>query len=243
MLGAGLPNRIPAYTCTVACISANAAIIAGANLIMAGDAEAVIAGGVETFSDPAIKISKAYRRFILDMTMFRRPKTLGGKLKLLRKMKLRDFIIPERPALGEYSTGLIMGQNADRLAKRLGLSRESQDHYAEMSHQRAAGAIKDGRFNEEIVPVVPPGSGRAIVHDNGPREETTFAKISKLRGAFDKKYGTVTAANSSFLTDGAAAVLLMSEKKAKSLGLRPKGYIRAQAFTGQDPWEELLLGP
>lgn len=243
MLGAGLPNRIPAYTCTVACISANAAIVAGANLIAAGDAGAVIAGGVETFSDPAIKISKAYRRFILDMTMFRRPKTLGGKLKLLRKMKLRDFITPERPALGEYSTGLIMGQNADRLAKRLGISRESQDRFAELSHQRAVKAIKEGSLNEEMVPVVPPGWDRAIDKDNGPREETTVGRIAKLRGAFDKRYGTVTAANSSFLTDGAAAVLLMSEKKAKALGLKPKGYLRGQAFTGQDLWEELLLGP
>jgi acetyl-CoA acyltransferase len=243
MLGAGLPNTIPAHTNTVACISANAAIVNGANMILCGDADAVIVGGVETFSDPAIKISKPYRRFILDMTMFKRPKTLGGKLKLLRKMKLKDFITPERPALGEYSTGLIMGQNADRLAKRLGISRKDQDTYAAMSHQRAVRAIKEGKIKDEIVPVVVPGQSKAISIDNGPREEATVDRLSNLKGAFDRKYGTVTAANSSFLTDGAAAVLLMSEKRARALGLKPKGYIRSSAFTGQDLWEELLLGP
>ena len=143
MLGAGLPYTIPAHTNTVACISAGAAIVNGANMILCGDADAVIAGGVETFSDPAIKVSKSYRRFILDMTMYRRPKTLAGKLKLLRKMRLRDFVMPEKPALGEYSTGLIMGQNADRLAMRLGISREDQDRYAALSHERACRAVRE----------------------------------------------------------------------------------------------------
>lgn len=243
MLGAGLPYTIPAHTNTVACISAGAAMGNGANMILCGDAGAVIAGGVETFSDPAIKVSRAYRRFILDMTMYRRPKTIGGKLRLLRKMRLRDFVMPERPALGEYATGLIMGQNADRLAMRLGISREDQDRYAALSHERACRAQREGRLRDEIVPVVLPGKTVPIGEDNGPREDATAERLSKLRGAFDRRYGTVTAANSSFLTDGAAAVLLMGEKKAKELGLKPKGFIRSQAFTGQDLWEELLLGP
>jgi len=243
MLGAGLPYTIPAHTNTVACISAGLAIANAANMILCGDAEAVIAGGVETFSDPPIKISRPYRRFILDMTMFKRPKTLGGKLKLLRKMKFADFVMPEKPALGEYSTGLIMGQNADRLAKRLGISREDQDAYAAMSHRRAVEAMKKGKFKDEMVPVVVSGQEKAIISDNGPRADATAENLSKLKGAFDRRYGTVTAANSSFLTDGAAAVLIMSEKKAKALGLKPKAYLRSQAITGQDLWEELLLGP
>jgi acetyl-CoA acetyltransferase family protein len=243
MLGAGLPHTIPAHTNTVACISAGAAIMNGANMILCGDVDAVLAGGVETFSDPAIKVSRAYRRFILDMSMFKRPKSIGGKLKLLRKMKLRDFVMPERPALGEYSTGLIMGQNADRLAMRLGISREDQDRYAALSHERACRAVREGRLRDEIVPVVTPGKKTAITADNGPREDATVERLSKLKGAFERRYGTVTAANSSFLTDGAAVVLLMSEKRAKALGLKPKGFIRSHAFTGQDPWEELLLGP
>jgi acetyl-CoA acetyltransferase family protein len=243
MLGAGLPYTIPAHTNTVACISAGLAIANAANMIICGDADAVIAGGVETFSDPPIKVSEAYRRFILDMTMFKKPKSLGGKLKLIRKMKLMDFVMPERPALGEYSTGLIMGQNADRLAKRLGISREDQDAYAAMSHRRAAEAMKKGKFKDEMVPVVVPGQVKAITEDNGPRPDATAESLARLKGAFDRRYGTVTAANSSFLTDGAAAVLLMSEKRARALGLKPKAYMYSQAITGQDLWEELLLGP
>ncbi|PKL38313.1 MAG: acetyl-CoA C-acyltransferase [Spirochaetae bacterium HGW-Spirochaetae-1] len=242
-LGAGLPETIPAHTCTVACISANMAVTNGADLIATGYADAVIAGGVETFSDPDIKVSKKYREFILDMTMFKRPKTLAGKMKLLRRMKFMDFIVPEKPALGEYSTGLIMGENADRLARRLGITRREQDEFAELSHQRAVVAWGKGVFDREVVPVVLPGQSAAITADNGPREETRVENIGKLKGAFDRKYGTVTAANSSFLTDGASAVLLMRESRARELGLKPKAYIRSFAYSGQNVLEELLLGP
>ena len=136
-----------------------------------------------------------------------------------------------------------MGQTAEILAKRLDISRREQDEYAVLSHQRAAKAQEDGIFKQEIVPVVVPGKDKAIVSDNGPRKDTALDKLGKLKGAFDKKYGSVTAANSSFLTDGGAAVLLMSEQKAKELGLKPKAYLKSYAYTGQDLVEELLLGP
>ena len=242
-LGAGLPERIPAHTCTVACISANMAVTTAADMITSGNADAVIAGGVESFSDPDIKVSRAYRRFLLEMTMFSKPKTLGGKLKLLKKMKLRDFVIPEQPAIGEYSTGMSMVLTAERLARKLGISREDQDAFAVRSHHLAAAATKSGELRKEIVPVVAPGKNRASVNDNGPREDTTMEKAAKLKGVVDKKYGTVTAANSSFLTDGGSAVLVMSEEKARSLGLKPKAYLRSSVYTGQDLWDELLLGP
>ena len=242
-LGAGLPKTIPAHTCTVACISANMAITSGAAMIHSGDADVVIAGGVETFSDVDIKISKKYRRFILDMTMFRRPKSILGKLKLLAKMRPLDFLVPERPAIAEYSTRLTMGQNADRLAKRLGVSRKDQDAYAEMSHQRALAAMGNGALKNEIVPIVLPGKGKPVIEDNGPRKDATVEKLGKLKPAFDRKYGTVTAGNSSFLTDGASAILLMSEERAKSLGFTPLSYIKSYAYTAQDLYDELLLGP
>lgn len=243
MLGAGLPDSIPAHTCTVACISANMAITNAANLIACSQAESVIAGGVESFSDPDIKISKKYRRFILDMTMFKRPKSIVGKLKLLKGMKLSDFIVPERPSINEYAVQHTMGDNADRIAKRLGISREDQDRYAEMSHQRALAAWKSGILKREVVPVVPPGKTKVADRDNGPRENAVIDKLSKLKPAFDRRYGTVTAGNSSFLTDGASAVLLMSEKKAKKLGLHPLAYLKAYAYTAQMIETELLLGP
>lgn len=242
-LGAGLPHHIPAHTCTAACISSNVAIINGANLIAGGGADAVIAGGVETYSDAPIKISKKYRRFLLDLTTFKKPKTLVGKIRLLKGMGLSDFIRPETPALSEYSTGLLMGENNELLAKRMGISREEQDRYAALSHDRAVRASMEGEFMNEIVPLVPPGSTAPITMDNGPRADSTFEKLSKLKPAFDKNYGTVTAGNSSFLTDGAAAILLMREDKARALGLEPVGFIRSYAFTGQELVDELLLGP
>ena len=243
MLGAGLPGTIPAHTCTAACVSANIAVTSACDMIKSGQMDTVIAGGVESLSDPAIKISKRYRRLILDLTMFKRPKTLAGKLKLFRGMKLKDFIVPEKPALAEYSTRLTMGANADRLARRLGITREEQDDYAARSHRLADAAIKNGIMKKEIVPVVVPQTGKLVKDDNGPRADVTTEKLASVKPAFDKRYGTVTAANSSFLTDGASAVLLMKESKAKSLGLKPLAYIRAYAQAGSNPWEELLLGP
>ncbi len=242
-LGAGIPKNVPAHTCTLACVSANMAFTNGANLIETGNADVVIAGGVESCSDADIKVSKRYRRFILDVTMYHKPKSFAGLLKHLKKMSLLDFLVPERPAVAEYSTGLLMGQTAEILAKRLSITRQEQDEYAVLSHQRAAKAEEEGVLKKEIVPVVAPGKDKAIVNDNGPRKETTMEKISRLKGSFDKKYGTVTAANSSFLTDGGSAVLLMSESKAKELGLKPKAFLKSYAYTGQDLVEELLLGP
>lgn len=242
-LGAGLPDSIPAHTCTVACISANMAITNGANLISSGNADVVIAGGVETFSDPDIKISKKYRRFLLDMNMAVKPKTIGGKLKLLKKMKLLDFIVPQEPAVSEYATGLIMGKNADMLAGRLGISQKEQDEYAEMSHARAVSAAERGVLDTEIIPVVVPGKEEAVIRDNGPRKDAKAEKLATLKPVFTKKYGSVTAGNSSFLTDGASAVLLMSESKAQELGLKPLAYIKSYEYTARNLDKELLLGP
>jgi acetyl-CoA acetyltransferase family protein len=243
MLGAGLPQTIPAHTCTVACVSANIAVTSACDMINAGQVDTVIAGGTESMSDPTIKIAKRYRRLLLDLTMYKRPKTLAGKLKLFRKMKLTDFFAPEKPALAEYSTRLTMGDNADRLARRLHITREEQDNYAARSHRLAVAAIKNGIMKKEVVPVVVPQTGKVVTDDNGPRADATAEKLASVKPAFDKRYGTVTAANASFLTDGASAVLLMKESKAKSLGLKPQAFIRAYSQAGSDPWEELLLGP
>jgi acetyl-CoA acetyltransferase family protein len=243
MLGAGLADTIPAHTCTVACISANMAITNGAAMIETGNADTVIAGGIESLSDVTIKVSKPYRRLILDMTMYKKPKSLGGKLKLLKGMKLLDFVTPERPKVGEYSTGLTMGATADRLAKKMGIPRIEQDEYAARSHQRSIEAFKNGKTKKEIIPVVIPGTGKAVVTDNGPRADATAEKLGKLKPVFDRRTGSVTAGNSSFLTDGASAVILMRESKAKALGLKPIAYIRSYAYTSGDLWDELLLGP
>lgn len=243
MLGAGLPGSIPAHTCTAACVSSNIAVTSACDMILSGAADTVIAGGTESFSDPDIKISKRYRRFVLDLTMYKKPRTVSGKLKLLKGMKLKDFFMPETPAISEYSTGLSMGDNAERLARRLGISRYDQDSYAFRSHKKAIEAAEKGLLKREIFPVVVPGTDNVITVDNGTRKDATLEKLSKGKPAFERKYGTVTAGNSSFLTDGASAVLLMRESRAKELGLKPLAYIRSYAQAGSDPWDELLLGP
>jgi acetyl-CoA acyltransferase len=243
MLGAGLPSSIPAHTCTSACVSANIAVTSACDMINAGEVDTVIAGGTESMSDPSIRVGKRYRRFLLDLTMYKRPKSLLGKLKLFSGMKLRDFFAVEKPAIAEYSTRLSMGDNAERLARRLGITRKEQDDYAARSHGLAVAAIKNGIMKKEVVPVVVPKSGKLVINDNGPRADATAEKMAAMKPAFDKRYGTVTAGNASFLTDGASAVLLMRESKAKALGLKPRAFIRAYAQAGSDPWEELLLGP
>lgn len=243
MLGAGIPCSVPAHTCTAACVSANIAVTSACDMIKTGQVDTVIAGGTESMSDPAIKIGKRYRRFLLDLTMYKRPKSIPGKLKLLKGMKFTDFFMVEKPAIAEYSTGLSMGANADRLASRLGITRKEQDDFAARSHRLASAATKIGLLKKEIVPVIVPQSGKVVIEDNGPRADATIEKLASVKPAFDRRNGTVTAANSSFLTDGASAVLLMKESKARSLGLKPLAFIKAYAHAGSDPWEELLLGP
>jgi acetyl-CoA acyltransferase len=148
------------------------------------------------------------------------------------------------PAIAEPSTGETMGQSAEKMAKENGISREEQDRLALMSHQRAAAATADGRLTAEIAPWF--GSSETspvITSDNGIRSDTSLEALASLAPVFDRKYGTVTAGNSSPLTDGAAAVLLMSEEKAKSLGHEPLAYIRSYAVAAVDPGWQLLMGP
>ena len=147
------------------------------------------------------------------------------------------------PAIAERSTGMTMGQSAEAMAKENGISRGAQDELALRSHRRAAAATADGRLPAEIVPVFLPRQGKAVTADNNVRADTTFAALSALRPAFDKRYGTVTAGNCCPVTDGAAAMLLMAEDKARALGLEPLGYLRASTFAAVDPNWQLLIAP
>lgn len=211
-LGAGFPNSVPAHTVTMACISANQAITSGTDLIRSGQAEIVVAGGTETMSDVPIRFSRAIRARMLAS---QKVKSLPGYLGLLKGLKAKD-IAPELPAIAEFSTGEVMGQSSDRLAAKFGVGRQEQDEFALRSHKLAAKALDEGILSPEIVPFM------GVDRDNGVRGDSTIEKLSSLKPAFIKPHGTVTAANSSFLTDGASAVLIMSEEKAKQLGLKPK---------------------
>jgi len=172
-----------------------------------------------------------------------RAKSLGARLKAFSNVKLRD-LAPDTPAIAEPSTGLTMGQSAEKMAKENGITRQEQDEIALRSHQRGAQATADGRLPAETCGVpVPPGYDLTVRTDNLLRPDTSLDALAALPPVFDRKYGTVTAGNSSPLTDGAAAVLLMSESRAKSEGIAPLAYIRSWAVAAVDPGWQLLMGP
>jgi acetyl-CoA acyltransferase len=239
-LAAGLPATVPAYTVSRACASSNQAITSAADNITRGYADIVIAGGVEVLSDVPMLLSRRLRDSLLSAS---KAKTLAERVRALAGIRPRD-LAPVAPAIAEPSTGESMGESAERMAKENGISREAQDRWALRSHRLAHQGTVDGRLLEELVPTfVPPGYQDVVTSDNGIREDTSAEKLASLSPVFDRKYGSVTAGNSSPLTDGASAVLLMSEEKAKSLGYEPLGYIRSWAYSALSPSGQLLQGP
>jgi acetyl-CoA acyltransferase len=239
-LGVGLPAATPAFTVNRACASANQAIADVASAILSGHAEVGVAGGAESISDVPILHSRGMRDALLEAS---RARSLGGKLKAFTRVGLKD-LVPETPALAEPSTGLTMGQSAEKMAKENGITREEQDRIAFDSHMRAAAAIDDGRLAGEIAPVLLPGRyDVAVTSDTLVRRDTSLEALAALPPVFDKRYGSVTAGNSSPLTDGAAAVLLMSEARAQAEGYTPLAFVRAWAVAAVDPADQLLMGP
>ncbi|XP_062857161.1 trifunctional enzyme subunit beta, mitochondrial [Trichomycterus rosablanca] len=235
-LGAGFSDKIPAHTVTMACISSNQAMTTAVGLIAAGQCDAVVAGGVEFMSDVPIRHSRKMRKTMLSLN---KAKTLGARLSLLGSIRLAH-LAPELPAVAEFSTAETMGHSADRLAAAFGISRLEQDEFALRSHSLAQKAQDEGLLSDIISFKVP---GKDIISkDNGIRL-STMDKLAKLKPAFIKPHGTVTAANSSYLTDGASAVLIMSEEKALAMGYKPKAYLRDFVYVSQDPKDQLLLGP
>ena len=238
-LTAGIPSTTPCHTVSQACISANRAIVDGCLEIMTGQADIVIAGGVDHTSDTPIQFPRKMRKKLFKA---QRLKTVGDNLGFLTSLRPTDFV-PERPQVAEYTTNRVMGEDCDIMAARFQVGREEQDAFAVRSHQLAAKAFEQGYLPKEMTEVSLPPDFTPISRDNGVRGDSTIESVSKLRPAFDKKFGTLTAANSSFLTDGAAACLIMSEEKAKELGFTPKVEVVDFVFTGQRLEDELLLGP
>jgi acetyl-CoA acyltransferase len=239
-LGVGLPPGVPAATVNRACASSNEAIVQVANTIRLGHAEAGIAGGAESLSDVPILHSRRLARALVEAS---RARSLGARIAAFKGVRLRD-LAPDTPAIAEPSTGLTMGQSAEKMAKENGISREEQDRIALASHQRAAAATDDGRLPAETCAVhIPPRYEEVATTDNLVRRDTTLEALAALPPVFDRKYGSVTAGNASPLTDGAAAVLLMSESKARAEGYSPLAYIRSWAVEAVDPGGQLLMGP
>jgi acetyl-CoA acyltransferase len=234
-----LPKGVQAFSVSRACASANQAITDAADQIVLGHADVVIAGGAESLSNVPILHSRGMSEALVAAS---RAKSFGGRVKALARVRPRD-LVPITPAIAEPSTGETMGESAEKMAKINGIPRADQDHFALRSHRLAAAGTDDGRLTAEIVPVYVPPSFEPMTSDNGIRADSTMEKLKSLKPVFDRKYGTVTAGNSSPLTDGASAVLLMSEERARSLGYEPMAYIRSYAYAALDPGEQLLMGP
>ena len=235
-----LPKGIEAFTVSRACASANQAITDAADQIALGHYDVMIAGGAESLSNVPILHSRGMTDVLIAAS---KAKTLPQRLQTFARIRPKD-LVPITPAIAEPTTGETMGQSAEKMAKINHVSREEQDQFALRSHRLAAAGTADGRLTAEMTPVwTPPRYETVAVNDNGIRTDTSIEQMASLRPVFDKRYGTITAGNASPLTDGGAAVLLMSEEKAKSLGFRPLAYIRSYSYAALDPGEQLLQAP
>src|SRR5207237_504288 len=222
------------------CASSGQAVANAHDEIVSGHADVVLAGGVESLSDIPILASRRLADILVEAS---KAKSLAARLRAFSRIRPRD-LVPVSPAIAEPSTGESMGQSAEKMAKENRISREAQDSWALRSHQLAARATDDHRLTAEIVPWFPPRPGDPVVTaDNGIRRDTSLEQMAKLKPVFDRRYGSVTAANSSPLTDGAAAVLLMSDAAARALGYTPLAYIRSYAVAAVDPGWQLLQAP
>lgn len=224
LIKAGLPNAVPGMTINVVCGSGLKAVMLAANAIIAGDADIVVAGGQENMSAA--------------------PHVLPGSRDGFRMgdAKLVDSMIVD--GLWDVYNQYHMGVTAENVAKEYGITREQQDAFAALSQNKAEAAQKAGRFDDEIVPVeIPQRKGEPLrfATDEFVRHGVTAESLAGLKPAFSKE-GSVTAANASGLNDGAAAVLVMSAKKAEALGLKPLARIKAYATSGLDP-KVMGMGP
>src|SRR5688500_5981470 len=218
-----LPRGVQSFTVSRACASANQAITDAADQIILGHLDVAIAGGAESLSNVPVLHS---RKMADALVAASRAKTLPQRIQTLATVRPKDFI-PVTPAIAEPSTGETMGQSAEKMAKLNGITREAQDEWALRPHRLAAQGTADGRLTAEIAPVYV--ADGALDRDNGIRADSTIEALATLPPVFDKRYGSVTAGNSSPLTDGASAVLLMREDRARASGYEPLAYIRSYA--------------
>jgi acetyl-CoA acetyltransferase family protein len=238
-LRAGIPDKVPAFTVHRNCASGCEAFTQAYEKMIAGRGEVFIVGGVESMSQVPLLYSHSAAKKFVELT---RCKTFSRKLVSLLRFRPSDF----KPRIGlqlgltDPVCGLNMGETAEVLARDHLLSREKQDAFSLQSHVRAVAARE--KLAEEICPVYPPFTKSPVINDNGPRREQTIEALAKLKPVFDRNHGTVTAGNSSQITDGAVALLVMSETKAAELNFSPLGAMTGYAYTGCDP-KRMGLGP
>ena len=241
-LTARVPESVPAFTVSRNCASGVESIVEGAYRIRAGDAHLVVAAAVESMSQiPLLFTGEAQRLW----TGFARAKGLLARVATALRFRPRHFkpVVALEQGLTDPISGLNMGQTAERLAREFRIGREDQDAFALRSHRLAEAAWHEGRMQSEVVPVpIPPRYTEIAAQDNGIRAGQSAEALAKLRPVFDPRYGTVTAGNSSQITDGAVALVLASAQRARELGLPALGRIRAFGFAGCDP-ARMGLGP
>jgi acetyl-CoA acetyltransferase family protein len=238
-LRAGVPRHIPAVTVQRNCASGFEAITQAWLRIQSGEGELYLVGGVESMSSVPLLFRKpAMKKFASLATA----KGLFSKARALAALRPKDFIPTAalRLGLSDPVAGLNMGETAELLAREFGIERGEQDAFALRSHQRAAAA--QAKLAEEITPAYDTARGIAVLHDNGVRPNQSLEALAKLQPVFEKETGTVTAGNSSQITDGAVALLIGTESAASDLGLAPLGLVRGFAYSGCDP-KRMGLGP
>ncbi|MCE5316173.1 MAG: thiolase family protein [Parachlamydia sp.] len=235
----GMPIRMPAFTVNRNCASGMESLASAYNKILLGEADVIIAGGSEAMSNFPVLFGKKMREFLVRLN-----KAKGWKQKIAAFLSFRpSFLVPEIPEIADPLCGLNMGQTAEKLSREFHVTRQEQDQFALMSQQRALKATTSGLLAQEIVPIpLPVASSDMQAVDDGPRSDQTLEILGKLKPVFDKVTGSVTAGNSSQVTDGAVALLLMKESKAKQLGLKPLGYITEYSYAALDP-SRMGLGP
>ncbi|WP_166840567.1 acetyl-CoA C-acyltransferase FadI [Rheinheimera pleomorphica] len=239
VLGTGMNVHTDAFSVTRACATSFQSVVSVAESMMAGITQIAIAGGADSSSVLPIGVSKKLARALVDLNKAR---TFGQKLAIFRRLGLKD-LLPVPPAVAEYSTGLSMGDTAEQMAKTHNISRADQDALAHRSHTLATQAWQSGVMKHEVMTAHVEPYSRYLDMDNNIRQDSKLESYAKLKPVFDRAHGSVTAANATPLTDGASAVLMMTESRAKALGYTPLGYIRSYAFAAIDVYDDMLMGP
>lgn len=229
-------QRVNAYSAESACASSARTVVNAAYELLTGEADVAIAGGAESMSNVPVEVKPKLRDTLLAVQ--RNP---AQAMNLMMGLALGD-LFPDPPGVKEPYTGRSLGEHAEDVVRDWDITREEADAFAVRSHHNAAAAIADGRLPAEVIPVIT-NDWTTVKEDTLVRGDTSLDKVAKLPPVFDRTYGTVTAANASPLTDGAAAVLLATEDAAARLGRTPKAWIKSWAFTSHDPRTGVLLGP
>ncbi len=239
VLGTGMRPQTDAYSVSRACATSFQAAVDIAQAIQSGEIDAGIAGGADSTSILPMQLGRGLAQALLRASKAR---SLRRRISAFAAVRPRD-LLPRPPALRDYSTGLGMGDIAEQMARNHGITREDQDEFVLRSHQRAHEAWEQEKLRDEVMPAFVPPYSAALERDNTIRSDTTLEQLAGLRPAFDRRHGTVTAGNSTALTDGASSLLLMRETRAREIGLEALGFIRAWAMSANDPFNDGLMGP